>query len=200
VWAVIGRKWNQGRQPLSASGRIESGFCDCLRNLCCRVVVRTVRSSSNPLCVVPGTGANWSVVNAGLLAPLSQRLSNFSDDATARRETIVGPSPGLRSGVWGASQVQPMGPTLARKGAVVVSVNYRLGALGFMALPALTAESPHHSSGNYGILDQIAALKWVQRNIAKFGGDHANVTIFGESAAVTQPHPLSPLGTSPSRC
>jgi para-nitrobenzyl esterase len=82
----------------------------------------------------------------------------------------------------GASQVQPMGPTLARKGVVVVSVNYRLGALGFMAFPALTAESPHHSSGNYGILDQIAALEWVQRNIAKFGGNPANVTIFGESA------------------
>ncbi len=84
--------------------------------------------------------------------------------------------------VDGASQADAIGPALARKGVVVVSVNYRLGALGFMAHPALTAESPHHSSGNYGILDQIAALEWVQRNIAKFGGDPANVTIFGESA------------------
>jgi len=82
----------------------------------------------------------------------------------------------------GASQVNAIGPTLAQKGVLVVSVNYRLGALGFMAHPALTAESPHHSSGNYGILDQIAALEWVQRNIAGFGGDPANVTIFGESA------------------
>lgn len=81
-----------------------------------------------------------------------------------------------------ASQYWPMGPTLARKGVVLVSLNYRLGALGFLAHPALTAESPHHSSGNYGILDQIAALEWVRRNIAKFGGDPANVTIFGESA------------------
>ncbi len=82
----------------------------------------------------------------------------------------------------GASQFWPMGPTLARKGVVLVSINYRLGALGFMSHPALTAESPHHASGNYGILDQIAALQWVQRNIDKFGGDPANVTIFGESS------------------
>ena len=75
-----------------------------------------------------------------------------------------------------------MGPALARKGVIVVSTNYRLGALGFMAHPALTAESPHHASGNYGLLDQIAALQWVRRNIARFGGDPANVTIFGESA------------------
>jgi len=84
--------------------------------------------------------------------------------------------------VSGASQLDAMGPTLARKGVVLVSTNYRLGALGFMAHPALTAESPHHSSGNYGVLDQIAALEWVQRNIAKFGGDPTSVTVFGESA------------------
>jgi para-nitrobenzyl esterase len=76
----------------------------------------------------------------------------------------------------------PFGPSLSSKGVVYVSINYRLGALGFLAHPALTAESPHHSSGNYAILDQIAALQWVQRNIAKFGGDPGNVTIFGESA------------------
>ncbi len=61
----------------------------------------------------------------------------------------------------------PFGPSLPRKGAIYVSINYRLGALGFLAHPALTAESPHHSSGNYAILDQIAALQWVRRNIAK---------------------------------
>src|SRR5208282_3075038 len=81
----------------------------------------------------------------------------------------------------GASQVVPMGPTLARKGVVLVSINYRLGALGFMAHPALTAESPHHASGNYGILDQIAALEWVRRNVDRFGGDPENVTVFGEA-------------------
>jgi para-nitrobenzyl esterase len=80
------------------------------------------------------------------------------------------------------AQSLPAGPGLARKGVVLVSVNYRVGALGFMAHPALTAESPHHASGNYGILDLITALEWVQRNISRFGGDPARVTIFGESS------------------
>jgi len=74
------------------------------------------------------------------------------------------------------------GENLARKGAVVVTINYRLGILGFLALPELTAESSHHASGNYGLLDQIAALQWVQENIVSFGGDASRVTIFGQSA------------------
>jgi para-nitrobenzyl esterase len=74
------------------------------------------------------------------------------------------------------------GARLAQKGAVVVTINYRLGPFGFLAHPALAAESPHHAAGNYGLLDQIAALQWVQRNIARFGGDPSRVTIFGESA------------------
>ena len=74
------------------------------------------------------------------------------------------------------------GHHLARRGVVVVSMNYRLNHFGFMAHPGLTAESEHEGSGNYGLLDQIAALKWVQRNIASFGGDPNRVTIFGESA------------------
>ena len=74
------------------------------------------------------------------------------------------------------------GARLAQKGAVVVTLNYRLGAFGFLAHPALAAESPHHAAGNYGLLDQIAALQWVKRNIARFGGDPSRVTIFGESA------------------
>jgi len=74
------------------------------------------------------------------------------------------------------------GAALAARGLVVVSINYRLGALGFLAHPQLSAESSRHVSGNYGLLDQIAALRWVNRNIAAFGGDPANVTIAGESA------------------
>lgn len=74
------------------------------------------------------------------------------------------------------------GDRLAHKGVIVVSVAYRLGPLGFLVLPELTHESPHHSSGNYGLLDQIAALEWVQRNIAAFGGDPKRVTIAGQSS------------------
>jgi len=77
------------------------------------------------------------------------------------------------------------GAALARRGVVVVTINYRLGILGFFAHPELTRESPHHASGNYGLLDQIAALQWVQQNIMRFGGDPKNVTVFGESAGST---------------
>jgi para-nitrobenzyl esterase len=81
----------------------------------------------------------------------------------------------------GSSPHDAGGP-LAAKGVVVVTFNYRLGALGFLAHRELTAESPHHASGNYALTDALAALQWVQHNIAAFGGDPANVTIFGESA------------------
>lgn len=76
----------------------------------------------------------------------------------------------------------PNGVPIAKKGVVLVTVNYRLGALGYLAHPELTAESPQHSSGNYGFLDQVAALQWVRKNIAAFGGDPNRVTIAGESA------------------
>ena len=82
----------------------------------------------------------------------------------------------------GYSQLHPLGTVLSPMGVVVVTANYRLGPFGFLALPALTAESPHHSSGNYGLLDQIQALKWVRENIAHFGGDLARITVMGQSA------------------
>ena len=84
--------------------------------------------------------------------------------------------------------------TLVDHDIILVTVNYRLGAFGFLALPELTKESPHHASGDYGLLDQIAALHWVHDNIANFGGDPANITIFGQSAGS---HDASLLMTSP---
>jgi para-nitrobenzyl esterase len=85
-------------------------------------------------------------------------------------------------GFTGGSGRLSKGEALAERGVVLVSINYRLGPLGFYAHPLLSQESAQGVSGNYGILDQISALKWVQRNIAAFGGDPGNVTIFGESA------------------
>jgi len=74
------------------------------------------------------------------------------------------------------------GEALAKKGIIFVSVNYRVGVFGFLAHPDLTEEAPYHSSGNYGLLDQIAALQWIKKNISSFGGDPDNVTIDGQSA------------------
>jgi para-nitrobenzyl esterase len=86
------------------------------------------------------------------------------------------------SNAAGYSQLTPLGPALSPLGVVVVSANYRLGPMGFLALPALTEESKHHSSGNYGLLDQLQALKWVRQNISRFGGDPDRVTVMGQSA------------------
>ncbi len=87
--------------------------------------------------------------------------------------------------IGSSSQSLYDGEPLASEGVVVVSVNYRLGIFGFLAHPALSQESPQGVSGNYGILDMVAALEWVKRNIGAFGGDPNNVTIFGESAGGT---------------
>jgi len=84
--------------------------------------------------------------------------------------------------------------TLVRHGLVLVTINYRLGALGFLAHPALARESAHHASGNYGLMDQIAALQWVRKNIATFGGDPERVTVAGQSAGAMD---VSLLMTSP---
>jgi para-nitrobenzyl esterase len=87
---------------------------------------------------------------------------------------------GYRNG--SASMPLYWGDRLAHKQVLVVTIAYRLGPLGFLALPELTRESPHQSSGNYGLMDQIAALEWIQRNIAAFGGDPKRVTIAGQSS------------------
>ena len=86
------------------------------------------------------------------------------------------------SNTQGYSQMTPLGPPLSQMGLVVVSANYRLGPFGFLAHPALTSESEHHSSGNYGLLYQLQALRWVRENIREFGGDPDRVTVMGQSA------------------
>jgi len=101
--------------------------------------------------------------------------------ASERRPVMVWIHGGALTRGAGSTPVYD-GESLAIKGVVVVTINYRLGVFGFLAHPDLTRESAHNSSGNYGLLDQIAALQWVQRNIAAFGGDARRVTIFGESA------------------
>jgi para-nitrobenzyl esterase len=99
-------------------------------------------------------------------------------------------------GFTNGSAAMPLywGDRLARKGVVVVTFGYRVGPFGFLALPALTQESPHHASGDYWLLDQLAALAWVKRNIAAFGGDPGRVTIFGQSAGAMS---VSLLAASP---
>lgn len=87
---------------------------------------------------------------------------------------------GFQSG--GTSEDRQDGEFLAHRSVIVVSMNYRLGLFGFLALPELDSESPHHGSGNYGLMDQTAAINWVRRNIGSFGGDPNNITIFGQSA------------------
>jgi len=112
-------------------------------------------------------------------------------------------SPNLPVMVWiygggftsgGTSESRQDGQFLARRGVIVVSMNYRLGILGFFAHPELTAESAHHASGNYGLMDQAAAIAWVRRNIDAFGGDPGNITVFAQSAGSIS---LSALMASP---
>jgi para-nitrobenzyl esterase len=88
------------------------------------------------------------------------------------------------------------GESMSRRGIIAVTVNYRLGVFGFLALPELSKESPHHASGNYGFMDQTEALRWIHKNIAAFGGNPDNITIAGESAGSTSvcAQVISPLG------
>jgi para-nitrobenzyl esterase len=83
------------------------------------------------------------------------------------------------------------GVGLAKKGFVMVTINYRVGVLGFLALPELTSESDHRASENYGLLDQIAALQWLHENIARFVGDPSRVTVAGQSAGGMSVHDLT---------
>ncbi|MDD2763541.1 MAG: carboxylesterase family protein [Opitutaceae bacterium] len=100
----------------------------------------------------------------------------------ARNPVMVWIHGGANTALAGGYEPIYDGRALIGHGVVLVVIDYRLGIFGFFAHPALTRESPHHAAGNYGLLDQIAALQWVRDNIAKFGGDPGNVTIFGQSA------------------
>ena len=104
-----------------------------------------------------------------------------AEQATDARPVMVWFHGGGHTGGWGSAKIFD-GAALAGQDVVLVTINYRLGPFGFLAHPALTAESPHAASGNYGLLDKVAALEWVRDNIAAFGGDPGNVTIFGQSA------------------
>lgn len=115
------------------------------------------------------------------------------------RPAVTAPGAKLPVMVWihggafvfgSGSQPDFSGVQFAKQGVILVTFNYRLGRLGFFAFPALSRENPKEAKGNYAYMDQIAALKWVQQNIAAFGGDPKNVTIFGESAGGVSVHSL----------
>ena len=111
---------------------------------------------------------------------LNVRTANLATDATPQPVMVWIHGGSHQFGAGSTSIYQANG--LVENGVVLVTINYRLGAFGYLAHPALTAASPNASSGNYGLLDQIAALTWVRDNISAFGGDPTNVTVFGESA------------------
>ena len=145
----------------------------------------------------PGT-RDATAFGPGCIQPQSKAVSVYSGEKFATSEdcltlNIWAPAHAKNAPVFfwihggalsGGSSREAMydGRKLAERGVIVVSINYRLGVLGWLAHPGLSAESPQHLSGNYGLLDQIAALRWVHANVAAFGGDPAKVTIAGESA------------------
>lgn len=147
--------------------------------------VRDASAYGAPCAQVAG---GWNDKAAGLGSEdcLFLNVWNSEWPASTRKPVMVWIHGGANMGgsALGAGGIEPPfdGEPLARHGVVLVTLQYRLGVFGFMAHPELTAESPHHASGNYGLMDQIAALQWVRDNIAQFGGDPKNVTIFGQSA------------------
>ena len=148
----------------------------------------------SPQAVAPWTQVrSHTVFSPSCPQPKQQDAGKFSEDCLYLNvwTTAENPEKRLPVMVWihggafnfgSASQPEYNGRNLAKKGVVIVTINYRLGPLGFMVHPLLSKESAHGTSGNYALLDQIAALKWVQNNIAAFGGNPDRVTIFGQSA------------------
>jgi para-nitrobenzyl esterase len=136
-----------------------------------------------PACVQPQQNG-LSNIYSNLPMPMSEDCLtlNIWAPADARHAPVIVWIHG--GALWSGSSREALydGTHMAARGAIVVSINYRLGVLGWLAHPGLSAESPQRVSGNYGLLDQIEALRWVRRNIGAFGGDAANVTVAGESA------------------
>ena len=138
-----------------------------------------------PACIqTPLPGGVGSFYDAGVeeISEDCLYLNVWSGAAPDARDPVLVWIHGGGLTIGNGADVSYDGTALARRGAVVVTINYRLGALGYLAHPLLSAESDRAASGNYGTLDQVAALEWVQRNIASFGGDPDRVAIFGESA------------------
>ena len=135
----------------------------------------------SPVCMQQRRGPAASSEPAPSEDCLYLNIWTAAKSASERRPVIVWTYGG---GFTSGAGSLPMydGDALARKGVVVVTYNYRLGIFGFLAHPELTNESEHHASGNYGMMDMAAALRWVQKNISNFGGDPKRVTIDGESA------------------
>ncbi|MEZ5338466.1 MAG: carboxylesterase family protein [bacterium] len=132
-----------------------------------------------PACPQP---ANLLFADAGESSEDCLYLNIWTAGHSQRRQPVIVYLHGGAFIYGSGSQQAYDGAALAARGIVVVTLNYRLGALGFLAHPELSAQSPTHTSGNYGLLDQLAALRWVRDNISAFGGDPGNVTLMGESA------------------
>lgn len=186
--------------------RVESGLIDGETEDACRVF-KGIPFAQPPIGILrwrePQPPLPWSGIRrADTFAPICPQkgasvpgapLEPMSEDCLylnvwAPRHSVGDKLPvmvWLFGGGWttgSASMPLYAGDQLAARGVVVVTVGYRVGAFGFLAHPELSRESPHHVSGNYGLLDQIAALEWIKRNIGAFGGDSHRVTIFGQSA------------------
>jgi para-nitrobenzyl esterase len=136
-----------------------------------------IQSGSYPDMVFHDSGPSEDCLTLNIWAPSDARPAKKASGLPVMVWIYGG---GLTTG--GTSENRQDGQFLAHRGVIVVSMNYRLGIFGFLSLPELTAESANHTSGNYGLMDQTAALAWVRHNISAFGGDPANITIFGESA------------------
>jgi para-nitrobenzyl esterase len=162
--APIGElRWREPQPPLPWTGVRDAG-------------------ESRPPCAQNSSG--WNAKEAAASREDCLYLDVWTPEwpSTSRKPVMVWIHGGGNTGGAGASDPLYEGTRLISHGVVLVIIDYRLGVFGFLAHPELTRESPHHASGNYALLDQLAALRWVHENIAALGGDPDNVTIFGQSA------------------